>query len=88
MKNTIFYNIKMLHPGIKKIYSIIIAQDWDENGLLAISVVLNTFPCKYFFWNKSHLNEIILLQKNNNPIIHMISFPFFLLTFRSYIYME
>lgn len=47
-KHFIFYNIKMLHLDIKKIHSIIIAQDWDENGLLAISVILNTFPCKYF----------------------------------------
>lgn len=47
-KHFIFYNIKMLHPGIKEIHSIIIAQDWDENGHLAISVILNKFPCKYF----------------------------------------
>lgn len=52
----------MLLPGIKEIHSIIIAKDWDENGLLAISVILNKFPCKHFL-NKSHSNEIILLQK-------------------------
>lgn len=61
-KHFIFYNIKMLLPGIKEIHSIIIAQDWDENGLLAISVILNKFPCKHVL-NKSHSNEIILVEK-------------------------
>lgn len=30
-KHVIFYNIKMLLCGIKKICSVIIAKDWDEN---------------------------------------------------------
>lgn len=48
-KHFIFYNIEMLLYGIKEIDSIIVAQDWDENWSLEISVILNKFPYEYFF---------------------------------------
>lgn len=79
-KHFIFCNIKMHLYGIKEIYSIIIAhnkiwnKDWNKNWPLAISVILNKFPCKYlleqisFEWNNLNIKTLIM---------YMISFSFF-----------
>lgn len=69
-KHFIFYNIKMLLYGIKEIYSIIVAQDWDENWALEISVILNKFPYEYFFEQISFERNDLHTKKP--PVIYVL----------------